>query len=593
MGNIKKRFQSFNKNKFASCISIQWDSLGIGISVVTTLIAIIAVTLILIVLNNRFNESLSNTSLRTNEQIVKNVKMSIDEYLGDMNTIFDKTKQFVTTYEVTDNNFNSFEFIMRNDINTIAVFDREGELIMTSNKKPFKKDVKISENEWFRSIAPGSSITHYTQPHVQRLYDGEYPWMISFSKGIEWVKDGKKNWGIVLIDMNFNNIKELCSSDLGDNGVIYILDGNNELIYHPEQQSIYAGIKDETIDYASNMASGTKIERINGENYVISVSSLRSNNWKIVGTSRLNGISYYDKDIYNFVVTIFLIIVFIIIFISSTVSYFISNPIRKLAKIMEEVQNGNFELHANINSYHEMKELSKSFNTMIYKIRNLMDDIIQKQQQLRKSEMKTLHSQINSHFLYNTLDSIIWMVESRDNANAVKMLAALAQFFRLSLSSGRDIISVEEECKHVENYLIIQKMRYDEQFDYEIIIDEDVRYEKTLKMILQPIVENSIIHGVSRLPYAGIISIHIRKHNNKLLFTIRDNGFGMDSNKIAKILDIETKNNSGIGIKNVNNRIQLMFGKEYGLQYQSELDEGTTAYIWLPLGEGGITNEND
>lgn len=586
-----KKFYKYIKD--IGMYSIKWNSLGIGISIVTTLIAIVAVSLILVVLNKRFNEALYHTSQETNEQVVKNIKKNIDDYLGEMDPIFDRVNQFVNSNDENKDGFLNHEFIMRNDINTIAVFDKEGNIMMKSNQKPLKENINVLGSEWFNSIAPGSRITHYTRPHVQRLYSGEYPWIISFSKGLEWESQGKKNWGIVLIDMNFNNIKDLCASDLGDNGNIYILDENNDIIYHPKQQSIYAGIKDETIPYAGRITNGTKIEEINGEKYVISVSPLRSNHWRIVGASRLNGISYYDSDIYNFIVTIFCVLFLIIILVSSIVSFLIARPIRKLANLMEKAETGNFTIHADINGYYEMKELSRSFNTMIYKIQKLMKDVIKKQELLRKSEMKTLHSQINSHFLYNTLDSIIWMVESSDNTNAVKMLSALAEFFRLSISSGRDIISVEEECRHVENYLIIQKMRFDEQFDYDIVIDDNVKYAKTIKMILQPIVENSILHGVSRLPYKGKISIQVKEKLDKLLFIVEDNGFGMEPKKIDNILQIETKSKSGIGIRNVNQRIQLMYGDEYGLQYESELDEGTSVFIWLPLDKGGYHNEKE
>lgn len=560
---------------------IRWNSFSLKLSLVTTQIAIVAVILIVLALNRRFNESLDKASCISNAQIVKNIKESIDVYLGEMGMLTRKVKELIADSE--ESKVLNRDLIMRNDINTIAVFDKKGKLVMKSNQKFLKVGIDVKSEEWFSKVTPGSEITNYTKPHVQRLYDNEYPWIISLSKGIEWESKDQKNWGIVLVDLNFNNIKELCTTDIGENGLIYILDENNEIIYHPNQQMLYSGINDDTIAYAKKIQEGTEIKAINGNNYVISVSQLRSNGWRIVGVYQLNGILNYDSRIGEFVILIITIMTIAIMIVANVMSYFIARPMKKLMKLMGRVENGMFDVYAEIKGYNEIAELARSFNTMIYKIQRLMQTVVEEQKQLRKSEMKTLHAQINSHFLYNTLDSIIWMSESGDNENAVKMLSALAQFFRSSLSQGKDIITVEEELTHVESYLIIQKMRFDNQFDYQIKIEESIRYNTTLKMILQPIVENSIIHGVTKLPFEGKIDIEVRKQDNKLLFLVKDNGFGMEPQKIETILQTETKNKSGIGIKNVNHRIKLMYGEDYGLEYESEPDEGTAVKIWIPL----------
>lgn len=560
---------------------IRWNSFSVRLSLATTLIAIIAVISIVVVLNRRFNESLNKASCISNAQIVNNIKESIDVYLGEMGMLTKKVKELMLDSE--GSKLLSRDFIMRNDINTIAVFDKYGKLVMKSNQKLLKDEINIMGEEWFSKVTPGSAIINYTEPHVQRLYDNEYPWIISLSKGIEWESNGQKNWGIVLVDLNFSNIKKLCSTDIGENGLIYILDKNNEIIYHPNQQMIYSGIKDDTISYAKNIRKGTQIKDINGKNYVISVAQLRSNGWRMVGVSQLNGITHYDSSIGEFVVLIITIMTIAIMIVANVMSYFIARPMKKLIKLMGRVENGKFDVYAEIKGYYEIGELFRSFNTMIYKIQHLMQTVVEEQKQLRISEMKTLHAQINSHFLYNTLDSIIWMSESGDNQNAVKMLSALAQFFRSSLSHGKDIITIEEELTHVESYLIIQKMRFDDQFDYQIEIEESIRNLTTLKMILQPIVENSIIHGVCKLPFKGKIQIVVKEQDNKILFLVKDNGFGMEPEKIATILQSEIKNKTGIGIKNVNHRIKLMYGDAYGLEYESEMDEGTTVKIWIPL----------
>jgi two-component system sensor histidine kinase YesM len=474
-------------------------------------------------------------------------------------------------------------FILRSDINTIAAFDSNGNLLLKTNNRPIKKSLNITQQDWFRSVPPGSQNSYISAPHVQSLYQGEFPWVMSLSKGISWMQDGKRRFGIILVDLNFKNIKELCSNELGQNGYIYILGGNTDLIYHPKQQMIYYGVNDKILPHTYDLPEGNTIINVDNVNISVSVKHLRNTNWRVVGVSQLNGLFSYDSEITGFITLIICTAALLIIFLSIIVSVLATHPIRNLIKLMGRVEEGEMNTFANANFVFEVQELSRSFNNMVYRIKYLMAEILEEQRQLRKSEMKTLYAQINPHFLYNTLDSIVWMAESGENKNAVKMIAALAQFFRLSLNGGKDTVTVEEELKHAENYLIIQKMRYDDQFSYEITADSDVLQCQTLKIVLQPIVENSIIHGVGNLPYPGKITVRAKRSDDMLLLQVIDNGFGIEPDKLARILEIDPTSKSGIGVKNVNSRIQLQYGAQYGLYYESEPDEGTTVTIRLPF----------
>ncbi|WP_312644189.1 sensor histidine kinase [Hydrogenoanaerobacterium sp.] len=564
---------------------LKWNSLFILIAATTTVIAVIAMLLIVYVMNRRFDESIDRTLQQNNTQLVDNVATSIDSYIAEMISVSDTISKLLS-----DNNVNSvfqnYHFVLRDDIDTIAVFDEQGQLVMKTDQRPLKEHVDVKKQTWFRSIAPGSRIYTLTEPHVQRLYGGEYRWVISLSKGIEWEDERGKHRGVMLVDMNFNNIKELCSKELGENGYLYIVGANDKLIYHPRQQMIYAGISDSSIPIAYNLTEGNSVvPQDDGERMLVTVKKLKNTDWKIAGVCSMNGLLTFDGELRNFITLVVVCAAIVIIALSVFVSFLISNPLLRLMHLMGRVEAGELSAFSTVRSVYEVNELSTSFNQMVYKIKQLMEQVIQEQKQLRKSEMNTLHAQINPHFLYNTLDSIVWMAESGDQQSVVKMITALAQFFRLSLSGGSHTISVGDELSHAENYLVIQKMRYDDQFSYTIMADDKVKSYKTLKIMLQPIIENAVIHGVGNLPHPGIIDIRAEIKNDKLVYTVRDNGFGIKPEKLEHVLDIGCSSKSRVGIKNVHQRIQLMYGSDYGLQFKSEPDEGTEVSILLPLVE--------
>lgn len=562
--------------------SLKWNSLLVVMASATTLIAVAAALMITYTMNSRFSDSIDRTTEQNNTQIVENVSDSIDSYLKEMISVSNTISGLLIDYDV-DKVFLSYHFVLRDDIDTIAVFDAQGGLVMKTDSRPLKNNVGIKHQDWFRSVAPGSRMYFFTEPHVQRLYKGEYRWVISLSKGIEWVDGSDEHQGVILVDLNFNNIKELCSKELGENGYLYIVDKDGKLVHHPRQQMIYAGIEDKTVPIVCTLAGGSMILPQDDGRILISVKTLKNADWRIVGVSQLNGLLTYDEELRNFVMLIVICVVLVIIFLSIVVSFFITSPMNRLMRLMGEVEAETLNTFSTTRGVYEVNELSCSFNQMVYKIKRLMEQVVEEQQLLRKSEMRALEAQINPHFLYNTLDSVMWMAESGDQKNVVKMIAALAQFFRLSLSGGNETISVKDEIGHAENYLVIQKMRYNDQFDYAIAYDDGVLSCKTLKIMLQPIVENAIIHGVGNLPYKGEIKIFAGICRNKLVFEVSDNGFGIHPDILKCILNENFSNKFGIGLHNVNQRIQLMYGTEYGLQFESQPDEGTTVRISLPL----------
>ena len=250
------------------------------------------------------------------------------------------------------------------------------------------------------------------------------------------------------------------------------------------------------------------------------------------------------------------------------------------------LEEGNLDAPVYTGGSYEIKHLGKSIGDMAAQIRLLMNDIVTEHEAKRKQEFDTLQSQINPHFLYNTLDIIVWMIENEQKAEAVKVVTALARFFRISLSKGKSIITVRDELEHVRNYLMIQHMRFKNKFSYTIEAEDEVTELASLKLMLQPLVENAIYHGMEFMDGDGEIVLRAWKEGDELYFEVRDNGLGMTKEQVENLFSsashaVSTKG-SGIGVKNVNERIKLYFGEEYGLTIESEPDEGTAIRIHLP-----------
>ena len=251
---------------------------------------------------------------------------------------------------------------------------------------------------------------------------------------------------------------------------------------------------------------------------------------------------------------------------------------------MGRVTAGDLDTRITIDSgEQEVRALADSFNHMVSRIQKLIKEKQNEQDLKRKSDLDALQAQINPHFLYNTLDSIVWMAECGQNEEVIQMVDALAMLFRISTSGGRNLISLEDELSHAQNYMLIQKHRYTNQFDFEITVDKELKKLMVPKIILQPLIENSIYHGVRYLVDPGIIRITAKKKGDLLYVYIYDNGNGLTEEELKNIWNKKPNKNKGVGIQNVQDRIRLMMGKKFGLRYESKKEEGTTAIITLPV----------
>ena len=286
-----------------------------------------------------------------------------------------------------------------------------------------------------------------------------------------------------------------------------------------------------------------------------------------------------------FVIMLVTLTLLVMMIMNQLISMRVSRPLRKLNDSIKDMEAGNLHPRIYIGGSTEVRHLGSTLQTSLDQITQLMQDIVVEQEEKRKSEMDALQSQINPHFLYNTLDSIVWMIEGERYDDAVFMITQLASLFRVSLSKGKTIIPLEDELRHAENYMNIQKIRYKNAFSVSFAIDPEIKNFCTVKLIVQPILENAIYYGVKDMDEDGKIAVRGYLQNGDIYISVMDNGFGMPQEEVELLLTDNQrahKHGSGVGLINVHNRIQLRFGMQYGLEIESEPDEGTTIRVHLP-----------
>lgn len=290
----------------------------------------------------------------------------------------------------------------------------------------------------------------------------------------------------------------------------------------------------------------------------------------------------------------FVAVLLLIVFISHYIPLSISRPITELVEVTQQVSQGNLQVRSYVNTGVEAKQLSESLNTMIDKINALLEQVKKEQIRIRKAEFELLQAQINPHFLYNTLDTIIWLAESDEQKQVVHMVESLSDFFRTSLNQGKDIISIKEEIQHVRSYLEIQQMRYQDILEYEIDVPEEF-YQNTIpKITVQPLVENALYHGIKNKRGKGKITVRGYREDSFFILEVRDNGIGMQTERLVQVRNAllykQLAESKVYGLYNVNERIRLNCGEEYGLRISSTYQEGTTVKILLPDADSGLSS---
>lgn len=571
------------------------SSIRNSIFIYFTITSLVAVLLIVISIYSRLSSQLYDTVKQENISLVNRVDSSMEVYLRNIMKLSDTIYYgIVKNANLSEDSIGEKLTLLYNNnkeqVSNIALISKEGEPISVVPAARFRKNFKAEDEEWFVNALNKTENIHFTLPHVQKMFekgDNSYKWVISMSRAVEITVGGSTEQAVLLIEMAYQGLEEVLDEvTLGNGGYIYLMDSKGEIIWHPKYELIASGRVKENNLVAAGYDDGSREEIFNGTRQTVVTKTVGYTGWKLVGVIKGTGISLNMLKTRLFIVFVILLIIFIVILINSYISFRVTNPIRELEKSVKALEEGNLDADIYMGGSYEVQHLGKSVQDMKFRIKGLMQDIVNEHEEKRKSEFDSLQAQINPHFLYNTLDIIVWQIENEKQSEAVHTVTALARFFRLSLGKGKNIVTVKDEIDHVKNYLMIQHMRFKNKFDYEFDIAEDVLELPSLKLMLQPLVENAIYHGMEFMDGDGLIMVKAWRKEDELYLSVADNGLGMTEDKVEMILTGESTSGngrgSGIGVKNVNERIKLYFGEAYGLTIDSEPDEGTTVIIHLP-----------
>ncbi|SDM25236.1 sensor histidine kinase [Paenibacillus jilunlii] len=568
-------------------------SIQLIITLTFTAVTVLVAVIVSFMLYNKFSATAEANANMNMQQIIEQVNYNLELYVKGMGNIFETAEEHITSSPSIDSPLLSERMDMlmssREDLVSVAVFTPQGKYVVGTPGQSMRINTQLQSQSWFTSAVKNPEIS-YSAPHIQNLFKGRYTWVVSISKMIEYKENGQIRKGILLIDFNFRTIDELSRQvKLGKRGYAYILDPLGNIVYHPQQQLIYAGLKYENVEPVLEYKFRSYLDESTGEKRFITVRTLDLTGWKIVGVAYYDEIVTTKRDLNHFLAWFLGVVIVGVIVLSILLSWLIASPIRKLERTVKLVGEGDLNTPIHVSGAYEVEQLSRRFNMMLQRIRQLMDQIIYEQETKRKGELEVLQSQINPHFLYNTLNSVIRLAERGKTDEVVTMIQSLSKFFRISLSKGKNMITMQEELDHIRHYLVIQSFRFKNKFRYEIRAEEEVLAYQTIKLILQPIVENALYHGIEMLPDEGLITITAGLQEGLIVIRVSDNGLGMSKETLGTLLSGGGKSSSGsgVGVRNVNERIGLVYGREYGLAFESELEEGTTVTICFPAVKAG------
>ena len=564
-----------------------------------TISALVAVLLTCLTLYARFSKQMDDAIQEENQILVSQVNQSLSTYLRDMIRLSDSICYNVVKNTDLEREGVGEEIRLLYDtysdyVENVALFTRTGELLATAPAAKVKDGIDVTGEEWFTSAMAQTENLHFGVPAIQTLFvdaENNYKWVVSLSCAVELTQGGGAQLGVLLIDLKYSALTALFQSvKFSGSGYVYLVDGTGNLIYHPERTLIATGrVRENSLQTAAR-SDGIYTEVWEGARRSVIVQSVGYTGWKVVGVVERPGFTMSLQQTLPFLVVIICAYVELLILMNVLLSRKITEPLRRLRESVGQVEEGAERPAIYVGGTAETRELGTAIQTMVDRMRQLTADMVREHEQKQKSELNALQAQINPHFLYNTLDIIVWMIENGQREDAIRVVTALARFFRISLSKGRNIIPVRDELEHVRNYLLIQEMRYKNKFRYQITCPEACANLTTIKLVVQPIVENAIYHSMDFMDGDGLIDIRADTDGRDLTITVSDNGLGMPPDVVERLLTASTqpgaqtggKRGSGIGLRNVQERIRLYFGSEYGVTIQSEPDEGTVVTLHLP-----------
>ena len=514
------------------------------------------------------------------------LSQEIENEIENLNDLVNRIYyQSIRTYDFQDDRFSealeTFIDEQRQLIYGVALYDLQGNCIWNSEKV---SKASVKEELWFARTK--RNIETVVVGKQKMVYGETLKNIYPVSRYVEYLDKGEMCSGVVCVQYYTDSIESIIE-DYGNNKTeyCYLTDENGQLIYHPFVRMIQSELYEEKTLECVLEGKEYVLKTYDEVQWIIETQQIGHTGWNVVVVNSLVNLQSENLNIYYMIWMIFLLVGITLIFFDILLFRNFTDPVYKLMHTMNEFGKGNYSEKAEEAGIGELKSLSHHFNRMAEQIQMQMEEIRNNEREKQKMEKKLLQSQINPHFLYNTLDSIIWMIQCGEYSGAEKMVSLLAKFFRVSLSQGKDMIPLEKELEHATSYLAIQNIRFKDKFEF--CVNAEVSLMKYLcpKLSIQPLLENAIYHGMEAMYEDGEIHINVYEKENVIHIDVVDNGLGMTEEKINYIMNhqvVSSRRGSGIGVRNVDERIKLIYGAQYGVTIKSELDEGTVVTITIP-----------
>lgn len=528
-----------------------------------------------------FNISFSTTNDIAYEQsseMNKQIILNFENYINSLIDTSDYIEAQIEKYDVSYDKlklYDSFNLAieLQKDIESIDLYNESGFLLFENAEASLPLSM-----QWFNDAMNNKNVYNFSKSQETHYKDENQ--VISLSKYTTYIEKGKEKKGVLRIDINFDSINELVNiTNLGEDGAIIFIDENNNIIFS-------------SVEDASNYENEEINEIILGElkttihnNYMlVNVNTIANTRWRMV--------TYLNRNIITEARNNYVFYFFIVLILSAVLAIWlafrftkkITQPIVKLKDTLVSVEPNRLNLPITNEDYDEIRILNETINKMSVRIDHLMKSVIEEQEAKAELQLDILQHQINPHFLYNTLDTIVVLSENNKKAEVVNTIVALSKYFRINLSGGSKLISVQQELEQIENYLKIQKTRYQTRFEYEIKIDQTLLEYEVLKLILQPLVENAIYHGTSLNEKSRIVISHEVK-GDFYFFRVANSGYGLTDSQIEEIYKNMRKKTQGksVGLRNVYERIKLHYGEDADIIFEVDDEHYTIVSIKIPL----------
>lgn len=469
-----------------------------------------------------------------------------------------------------------FATILKTDLDLVSAIlvTKDGNLISTDPELTMKTSTDMMKEKWYQDAIHKGAMPILTPARRTVSHTIGEKWVISIMQEVV-DKDGK-NLGVVRLDIGYKTLESyLDQLQLGKEGFTFIVNANHDFVYHPKKAVYSSNAEMKAMAPYLSVKNGY----VKSKQAYVSQYQIPNSGWTLIGVSSMEQLHAVQTQIlWSFIGTGLFALGVCLIGIWFVLRLWIK-PLRDLQATILKVGSGHSDLRANETGSPDLVDLARQFNIMLDRIDQLMIAVKEEEQNVRKYELQALSSQINPHFLYNTLDTIVWMAEFNDSKRVVEVTKSLAKYFRLALNQGHEQISLKDEIDHVRQYLFIQKQRYGEKSQYEIKELKQYDDYKIPKLILQPLVENAIYHGIKEMNRQGMIRVSVSENDTQLIVSIYDNGRGFVASETTNATLVRL---GGVGLKNVNQRLQLQFGKSYHMEIKSEENTYTEIRLYFP-----------